>query len=74
MKSRLRQLGKDSVIYGFGGMFARGIGFFLLPVYTRIFTPGEYGTIEMLMVLNSLLGTVLVMGMDSAQTFYFFEQ
>jgi len=74
MKSRLRQLGKDSVIYGFGGMFARGIGFFLLPVYTRIFTPGEYGTIEMLVVLNSLLGTVLVMGMDSAQTFYFFEQ
>lgn len=53
---------------------AKSVGFFLLPVYTRIFTPSEYGTIEMLVVLNSFLGSLLVMGMDSAQSFYFFEQ
>jgi len=74
MKSRFKQLGKDSLIYGLGGIIAKSIGFFLLPVYTRIFTPSEYGTIEMLVVLNSFLGSILVMGMDSAQSFYFFEQ
>jgi len=74
MKHRLKQLGKDSLIYGIGGVLAKGIGFFLLPVYTRIFTPADYGTIEMLTVLNSFLGSILVMGMDSAQSFYFFEQ
>lgn len=74
MKSRLKQLGKDSIVYGLGGIFARGIGFFLLPVYTRLFNPADYGTIMMLVVINSFLGTLLVMGMDSAQSFYFFEQ
>ena len=74
MKSRFKQIGKDSLVYGIGGVMAKAIGFFLLPVYTRIFTPADYGTIEMLTVLNSLLGAVLVMGMDSAQSFYFFER
>ena len=73
MKSRFKQLGKDSIIYGLGGMISKGIGFLLLPIYTRIFNPADYGTIEMLIVLNSFLGTLLVMGMDSAQSFYFFE-
>ena len=74
MKSRFKQLGKDSIIYGFGGVFAKGIGFFLLPLYTRIFSPADYGNIEMLVVINGFLGSLLMMGMDSAQSFYFFEQ
>lgn len=72
--SRLRQLGKDSLVYGVGGIMAKGIGIFLLPIYTRIFTPLEYGTIEMLSVLSSFLSAFLVMGMDSAQSFFFFER
>jgi len=74
MKSRVKQLGKDSIVYGLGGVAAKAVGFFLLPVYTRIFSPADYGTIEMLVVLTSFLGSILVMGMDSAQSFYFFEQ
>jgi O-antigen/teichoic acid export membrane protein len=72
--SRLKQLGKDSIIYGIGGLLGKGITFFLLPVYTRVFTPADYGTIEMMTVIVSLLTALLVMGMDSAQSFYFFEQ
>ena len=74
MKSRFKQLGKDSIVYGIGGILAKSIGFFLLPVYTRVFTPADYGTITMIGVMSSLLGSLLVMGMDSAQSFYFFEQ
>ena len=71
---RLNQLGKDSLIYGLGGILAKGIGFILLPIYTRIFTPADYGRIEMMTVIVSLLTAFLVMGMDSAQSFYFFQQ
>lgn len=71
--SRLRQLGKDSIIYGIGGTLAKGVSFLLLPIYTRIFTPNDYATIEMLTVLSSFLATILVMGMDSAQSMYFFK-
>lgn len=71
--SRLKQLGQDSVIYGVGGVLAKGLSFFLLPIYTRIFSPADYGTIEMLTVVSSFLAAILVMGMDSAQTMYFFK-
>jgi O-antigen/teichoic acid export membrane protein len=71
--SRLKQLGKDSLIYGIGGVFAKGVSFFLLPIYTRIFTPADYGTIEMLAVISSFLAAILGMGMDSAQSMYFFK-
>jgi O-antigen/teichoic acid export membrane protein len=71
--SRLSQLCKDSLIYGIGGIFAKGLSFFLLPVYTRIFSPADYGTIEMLTVISSFLAAILVMGMDSAQSMYFFK-
>ena len=74
MTSRLRQLGRDSLIYGVGAIAAKGIAFFLLPIYTRIFSPADYGVIEMLTVIASLLSALLVMGMDSAQSFYFFAE
>ena len=72
--SRLRQLGNDSLIYGLGGTMAKGVSFLLLPIYTRMFSPAEYGAIEMLAVVTSFVSTVLVMGMDSAQSFFFFEE
>lgn len=71
--SRLKQLGKDSVIYGIGGILAKSVALITLPIYTRIFSPADYGTIEMLTVLSSFLGAILVMGMDSAQSMYFFK-
>jgi O-antigen/teichoic acid export membrane protein len=72
--TRLGQLGKDSVVYGLGALIAKSIGFVLLPVITRIFTPAEFGVIEMLSAIAALLSALMVMGMDSAQSFYFFEQ
>jgi len=74
MKSKLKQLGKDSLIYGLGGVLARGLTFFLLPIYTRIFTPVEYGVLEMLTVIATCLGPLIFMGMEVAQIFYFYEQ
>ena len=74
LKSRFKQLGKDSIVYGIGGMIAGGMGLFLLPLYTRFFAPSDYGVIETLNVINSFLGAVLILGMDSAQSFFFFQQ
>ncbi len=74
LMQRLKQLGKDSLVYGFGGIAARGIGILVLPIYTRIFTPADYGTIEMLGLIATLLTAIIVMGMDTAQSFYFYKQ
>jgi len=71
--SKFKQLIKDSFIYSVGSVVTLVIAFFLIPVYTRVFTPGEYGTIELLLTFNGFLLAFLVMGTDSAQTRYFYE-
>lgn len=71
--SPLKRLGKDSIIYGVGGVFARSASFLLLPVYTRIFSPADYGIIEMLVIIGGLLSAVLNIGLDAAQSMYFFK-
>lgn len=70
---RLKQLSKDYLIYGIGSILAKGVSFLLLPIYTRIFTPADYGTIEMLNVIGNLVATILAMGTDAAQSMYFFK-
>jgi O-antigen/teichoic acid export membrane protein len=72
--SRLKQLKKDSIIYGLGGVLGKAVGFILLPVYTRIFSPAEYGFIEMFTIIGSLVASIVAMGMDSGQSFYFFKE
>ena len=52
---------------------AKSVSLFMLPIYTRIFSPSDYGMIEMLTVISSFVGAILVMGMDSAQSMYFFK-
>lgn len=70
----LKQLSKDSLIYGIGGGLSRCFPFLLLPLYTRIFNKEEFGNIEFIIVITSLISAVIVLGMDSAQSYFFFEQ
>lgn len=74
MKQFLGQLSKDTLIYGIGGVLAKGVAFLLMPLYTRIFPPADFGTIEMLVTINGFLTAFFNLGMDSALSFYFFEQ
>jgi len=71
--SRIRRLSSDAFVYGIGGLLAKGISVFTIPILTRVFSPADYGTIEMLTVLSSFLGATLAIGMDSAQSMYFFK-
>jgi O-antigen/teichoic acid export membrane protein len=70
----LKSLGKDSVIYGLGGVLAKSVSIITIPIYTRIFTPEIYGRLDMLITLGSFLVLLMVMGTDSAQSFYFFNE
>lgn len=70
----LRALARDSVVYGIGGLLGKGLTLLLLPLYTRLFTPSEFGVIEMLTVVIALFDAILAFGMDSAQSYYFFRE
>jgi O-antigen/teichoic acid export membrane protein len=70
---KLKKILKDFFTYGFGILLARLISFFLIPIYTRVFTPADYGTIEMLIVISNFLGMIMFLGMDATQSNFFFK-
>jgi O-antigen/teichoic acid export membrane protein len=70
---RRPRLSSDLVVYGLGEAFVKAIAFITLPIYTRIFTPAEYGELSLAITVVGLIGTVLVLGGDSAYARFFFE-
>ncbi len=67
----VNKFSKEAITYGFGFLISRSIIILLIPVYTRIFTPTEYGRIELLLQIGLLVGEFISLGMDSAQSLYF---
>ena len=62
----IKNLGKESLIYGTGHVIARLVTFFLLPIYTHVFSPEEYGIISL---AYAFIGFSLIFyryGMDTA--------
>ena len=71
--AQLKRLGKHSAIYGLGGLVSRIIAVLLLPLYTRYLSPSDYGTVETLIALTTVIGIVLRMGITSAFFRFYFD-
>jgi O-antigen/teichoic acid export membrane protein len=70
---QLRRLGKHSAIYGLGGLVSRILAVLLLPLYTRYLTPSDYGKVETLIALTTVVGIVLRFGIHSAFFRFYFD-
>ena len=68
-----KQLISDSAIYGVGAILIKSIAFFTLPIYTSIFSPEEFGIIEMFSTVGGFLTIFMTMGLDSAQSYYYMD-
>jgi O-antigen/teichoic acid export membrane protein len=68
----LRNLSKDSIIYGLGGALARFTSLLLLPLFANLFTTGEYGIFQSVTNLGALLLGVTVLGLDGAAGMLYF--
>jgi len=68
-----KKLLSDSAIYGLGAILVKSIAFFTLPIYTTIFTPQEFGIIEMFSTISGIFSILMTMGLDSTQSYYFME-
>jgi O-antigen/teichoic acid export membrane protein len=66
MLETIKHLTKHSLVYGLGGTLNTLIGFFLLPLYTRLLTPADYGILSLLTVTSSLATIVAQLGLGSA--------
>jgi len=52
----MKRLFKHLAIYGFGGILAKSISFLLLPLYTRLLMPEDYGILALVTIVGSVIG------------------
>lgn len=67
----IKEFFKDAFIYSVAGWISRLLGFILLPVYTRIFSPDDYGVFDLIAASTAFLIFGLQLGLDSAVTRFF---
>lgn len=70
---KFHQLFKDVFVYGLGDIVLKATAFITLPIYTRLFTPEDYGVWSFILTTVGLLGGMLALGGDSAYARFFFE-
>lgn len=69
----IKRLAGQTAIYGIPSILGRILGYLLVPLYTRVFAPGEYGTVNVFYSYASFLMVILTYGMETA-FFRFHEQ
>ncbi len=70
---RIRTLAKDTSVYGLVSATRSLVGLLLVPIYTRVFLPGDYGQIDTLTTLVAFLTLAATLGMDTATALYFYD-
>ena len=66
MKEKLKELTKDTAIYGISTMLGRFLNFLLVPFFTNVFLPAEYGVVNILYSYIAIFNIIFLYGMDSA--------
>lgn len=66
MLDKIKELSKDTAIYGISTMVGRFLGFLLVPFYTNVFTTSEYGIFTYLYTILAFLNIVYIYGMDAS--------
>lgn len=56
----IRAFFKDSVVYGFSLVLTQGISVIIVPVYTRLLSPEEYGIIDIILITTTLVNLIVV--------------
>lgn len=70
---QLARLFRASGIYAIGNTLNRLGGFLLLPLYTRYLSVSEYGTLEFVYAVSSIVGGILSVGIASATLRFYFD-
>lgn len=72
--AQLKKLGNESLVYGVAGILSRFISVFLTPIYTRIFSPADYGVIGLVITVSALLNILVILGLDNSLARWFYDE
>ena len=70
--SQLKRLAGQTAVYGLSSIVGRFINYLLVPLYTNIFSPAEYGVVTELYAYSSFLIIIFTYGLETA--FFRFSQ
>ena len=73
MANRIRFIAKDMLIYGLGSVALQLFGFVTMPIYTRIFSPSEYGIREFIVTVSGFIAPFLGLGVLSGTQRYYYD-
>jgi O-antigen/teichoic acid export membrane protein len=63
--STIRKLAGQTVIYGLSSIVARIVNFFLVPIYTRVLSPGNYGLASEMLAYIAIFQVILTFGLET---------
>ena len=73
MFDNLRRVSRQLIAYGTADAAVLAVNVVLLPVYTRVLQPAEYGALTLLLVFEAVLKPSLRCGLDSAYLRLYFD-
>lgn len=65
MLDKIKSLSKDTLIYGVSTIAGRFLNFLLVPLYTNIFPPGEFGVVANIFAYIAILNVFFTIGLES---------
>jgi len=74
MFDNVRRVSRQLIAYGTADVSVLAINFLLLPIYTRVLSPAEYGALTLLLVFEAFLKPVLRCGLDGAYLRQYFDE
>lgn len=62
---------KDSIIYTIPTLVSRGLALFLVPLYTRVLSPSDYGSLDLLIVFASIINLTITLEVSQGVARYY---
>jgi O-antigen/teichoic acid export membrane protein len=70
---RIWSIGRHSLVYGVGLLMTRAVSFIMLPIYTRLLTPGDYGVLELVSMIVEVV-TIIAGSRIAWGIFHFYHK
>lgn len=74
MRAELRRLAKGSMVYGVGTVIQRFMSLLLLPFFTRVLSPEEYGAVALISLVSVAVIGFLNLGTGNSMSIMYFER
>lgn len=69
----LKELGRSVLVYGLASGISKFIGIFLIPIFSRAFDPEQFGRLDLISTVISMVAILGMLQLESAISRFYFE-